>query len=157
MISSAFRVLFFSILSLAAGWGSVAMSGESGLSILAGEERRFRAAYPSERSLPRPAADRCGSGDSLFGRFFPGLTDGFGFIRFVSIVQGRLHVASAVLPLFLLAFSAGWLLGSVLRERIRFGLTYASPLVSFVSKRTAEVSLLYFILWSFTPVGLPFW
>ena len=158
MISGAFRVLFFAVLALAAGWGSIAISSPGGTTILVEEGERFQAAFPSERrggSFPTTGPTR--HPRPVFGFILPSLGDGSIMTNSASIIRIRVRVAADFLPIFSLVLAAGWLLGLVQRERIRFGLAYASPLVSFVSKRTAEASLVYFILWSFTPIGLPFW
>lgn len=46
--------------------------------------------------------------------------------------------------------------GLLLRERLRVGSSYASPSVSFLAKRLSEGVLLVFLVWSLSPVPLPY-
>jgi hypothetical protein len=49
------------------------------------------------------------------------------------------------------------LAGALLRERLHRGTAYASPTMSFLSKRLGEAALLVFFLWSVAPLPFPYW
>ena len=63
-------------------------------------------------------------------------------------------VSSHLTPLFLLA-TVGLLIGLWFRERIREGLTYASPTRAFLAKTLVMLSVLVLVLFAMSPLQLP--
>ena len=63
-------------------------------------------------------------------------------------------VSSHLTPLFLLA-TVGVLIGLWFRERIREGLSYASPTRAFLAKTLAMLSVLVIVLFAMSPLQIP--
>ena len=63
-------------------------------------------------------------------------------------------VSSHLTPLFLMA-TVGLLIGLWFRERIREGLTYASPTRAFLAKTLAMLSVLVLVLFAMSPLPIP--
>jgi hypothetical protein len=75
----------------------------------------------------------------------------------LGLVRRRLSVSAGLVPFWLLFLTAAIAAGALVRERLRLGTTYASPTVSFLSKRLGEATAVLFFAWNFTPLPLPYW
>jgi hypothetical protein len=72
------------------------------------------------------------------------------------MVDRRLRTAAAMSPLLVTTLTISFLAGALARERLRWGTTYASPSVCFLSKRLVEVALVVFFVWVFSPAPIPY-
>jgi hypothetical protein len=75
----------------------------------------------------------------------------------LDLIRRRLAVSAGLVPFWGLFLTAAVAAGILLRERLRLGTTYASPTVSFLSKRLGEAAAVLFFAWNFTPLPLPYW
>jgi hypothetical protein len=156
MIGSVFRIGFLTLIGLVLAWATFLLFPSFSNRLLASEQASLAAAFPVEddpnttgrswiqESLPVQLARRV-LGDSTT---FPGAA---------LIVNRRLGVALRFAPFVVAAFGVSLVAGLLLRERLLLGSSYASPSVSFLSKRLAESALLVCFVWSFSPLPLPYW
>jgi hypothetical protein len=153
MIGSFFRVLFLAVLGLAVSWAGFlffpAMSSSTSASDEAGYLDSFlRRSTPTEK--PKAEADSFKL-DALLPVGVPALQSA------EKLMARRLAVSRDLLPFWVVFLAISILAGSLLRERLHQGNSYASPTLSFICKRFGEASLIVFFLWSFAPVPLPYW
>jgi hypothetical protein len=153
MIGSFFRVLFFTLLVLVLGWPAC-LSDPSFLErTTACDLESYRASFPwiaGRRAPPGNVAL-----PPLIATIFPVRPETLGSA--LNLVRRRLTVSAGLAPFLPLFLTAAVAAGMLLRERLRHGTTYASPTVSFLSKRLGEAAAVLFLAWNVTPLPLPYW
>lgn len=82
----------------------------------------------------------------LAGRLAPAL----------AVAAIRMSLSLSHLPHLFLLLAVGLTIAFALRERIRHGLTYASPARAYLAKNLAVASILAITLWSATPLPIPY-
>jgi hypothetical protein len=153
MIGSFFRVLFFTLLALVLGWAAC-FSDRSFLErTSASDWDSYGASFPlcsGRRALPGSVAL-----PPLFGMMTSVRPEALSSA--LRLIRRRLTVSAGLIPFWGLFLTAAVAVGMLLRERLRLGTAYASPTVSFLSKRLGEAAVVLFIAWNFTPLPLPYW
>lgn len=153
MIGSIYRVLFLGALGLACSWAAFLLLPGLSIKTAASDLAWYSDSFPGASSAPnRPLTL---SLPSVLDGVLPGSGDS---VRLAGIlIARRLAVATNLFPFWIVFLAISLLAGAFLRERLHLGTAYASPTVSFLSKRSGEAALLGFFLWSFAPVPLPYW
>jgi len=153
MISSFFRVLFLAALGLVIAWATF-------LSLPAMSQQTLRcdeAWYCESYSCRFPSMD--GSKDlELPPMLWSVLPESREALHAAGVlISRRLVVSRNLVPFWIVFLAISTVGGALLRERLHLGTAYASPTVSFLSKRVGEAALLVYFLWSFAPIPLPYW
>lgn len=153
MIGSLFRVAFFGLLGLALTWGGRLLTPTDLKGMVRQDDAAFHAAF-ARPPASAPASLATLAPSSL--RFLL-LLDAQALQDADNLIARRWMVAKGFLPFWLLFFAVGILAGAVCRERLGRGTAYASPTISFLSKRALELSIAVFIAWTFAPLPLGYW
>lgn len=150
MMGSLLRIVFFSLLLLGLAWGLLWAGKRPQGPALLEDERRLREAFHRP-----PWSRESGAGGAAlpFGLElpFPGGREDASLAS--RLLQRRALLAWGLLPFLGLSFGIAILAGLLWRERLRGGTAYASPTLSFLSKRVAEAALVLFVLGIFAPLG----
>lgn len=153
MIGSILRVVFFGLLGLALTWGGRLLTSTGLKAMVRQDDAAFQLAFarrPATVLAPPESLDRF-----AVRMFLP--LDAQTFQDAGTLIARRGTVAKSFIPFWLVFFAAGILAGAVLRERLARGTAYASPTISFLSKRALELSIALFITWTFAPLPLAYW
>lgn len=153
MIGSFYRVLFLAVLGLAGTWAGFLFLPEMARKTMAGDDAWYAESF-STRLIPKEKS-RVEPSSTLFETLVPDSLSSFRSAR--ELIARRMAVSRDLLPFWVVFFLISILGGSLFRERLHGGTAYASPTVSFLSKRSGEAALLVFFLWSFAPIPLPYW
>lgn len=152
MIAAFLRVFFLALISLVIAWATFLFMPSLALEAAKRDATSFAASFPGVHHVPN-------------GSMLTALPSGLSALVSLApdqrriaadLVARRTKVAAGLLPFFLAAFAVSVFAGSLVRERLRLGTAYASPTLSFLSKRVAEAALLVFFVWSFSPLPLPY-
>lgn len=153
MIGSLFRVFFFAALGLAIAWAAWLFLPPRLPSTEARDDAAYRDAFPGQYPPPSEPLEILGT--PLPKILFPAEEEALRSAR--TLIARRLTISTALLPFWIIILGVSSLAGAVLRERLHLAPAYASPAVSFISKRIGEAALIVFFLWSFAPLPLPYW
>lgn len=156
MIASTFRVGFMTLIGLVLAWTSALLLPSWSEKLWTAEQESYAAAFrvvAAVRDEPTSRAQDVSPVRVL--RLMLG--DSTRFPSAALVVNRRLDVAMRWSPIIALVLGASLATGLLFRERLRWGQSYASPSVSFLAKRLAECALGAFLLWSLSPVPLPYW
>ncbi len=152
MIGSFFRVFFLALIALVIAWSTFLFLPSLAREMARRDDESFAASFP---------VAPCAQDRSRLMLFETGLSAIVPLepdqLRVTAdLIARRSGVASGLLPFWLTAFAVSVFAGSLVRERLRVGTAYASPTLSFLSKRVAEAAILVFFVWSFSPLSLPY-
>ena len=156
MTGSLFRVLFMASLGVLGAWAAFLFFPGVSLRVSNSDRASFVAAFP--RRLPPATGEETKALAILPPSAFyllPAPSSPFGAAA--SLTTRRFRAATRLIPIWMLFLSVGILAGALLRERLHWGTTYASPTLSFLSKRAGVAAHLVFFVWSLAPVPLPYW
>jgi hypothetical protein len=152
------RFILLALITLAIVWAGILVLLPDPAELVKREAEHFTRAFPNE--IPHLETKLSWVSEFPLSSLLP--TQLFGRAR--STLAGSLAVAwlhgLLIVPMALfiaLGLGASFLLGAILRERIRFGHGYASPALAFVAKRALGLSLLYLSIWAFSPIPAPYW
>ena len=155
MIKTILRTTCLTLMGLVLSWAAfLLLPGISaGASLI--DETSFSQAFP----LAGPAG---GASPHVLPTAFVRLAAGLlqereDSVRATRLVERHLQVAGPLVVFLLAALAVSFIAGALARERLRMGTAYASPSVSFLSKRLLELSVLVFFVWSLSPLALPYW
>ena len=153
MIGSFFRVLFLAALGFAGSWSAFLFLPEMSVRTTRSDQTWYSLSFPRGSLTKEVSKDA--DLPALLGTVVPVSPEASRSARV--LIARRLEVSRRLLPFWVVFLATSFLTGALLRERLHLGTAYASPTVSFLSKRSGEVALLVFFLWSFAPVPLPYW
>jgi len=76
-----------------------------------------------------------------------------------SITVSAVHfgILLRILPIFSALFLVGIVGGMAWRERIRYSRGYASPSAAFIARHAVGLSVIWILVFSFSPIPLPIW
>jgi hypothetical protein len=156
VIAGAFRVGFMTLIGLVLAWTSALLLPAWSEKLWTAEQESYAAAFPVVAPMGLEPTTRV---QAVLPVRLLRLTlgDSTRFPIAALIVNRRLDVAMRWSPIIALVLGASLATGLLFRERLRWGQSYASPSVSFLAKRSAECALFAFLLWSLSPLPLPYW
>ena len=154
MILSVLRVAFLTLMGLVVAWAAFLLLPSVRERVVASDEGAFRNAFPS--GAGGVASDRAQPNIVPVLWDLPFLGEGHAVRQAEAMLIRRVGMASSLSPLFLTTLGVSFLAGALVRERLRLGTTYASPSVSFLSKRVVECALVLVLVWVFSPAPIPY-
>jgi hypothetical protein len=155
MIHTGLRVVFLTLIGLVVSWAAFFLLPSFADRVLASDEAAFADAF---RSAAQKIALQTVKGGISPLRVFCSLFGGSdAALQAETLVERRLRVSNGFFPFLVMTFCVSFLLGLLLRERLWLGTTYASPSLSFLSKRLVECALVILFVWSLAPLPFPYW
>lgn len=154
MILTFLRVIFLTLMGLVVAWAAFLLHPFAMERLAALDQESFRNAFPS---APLADASRSPGVENRAVRLvLPFLGETHAVCQAEEMVARRFRTAGAMSPLLVTTLGISFLVGALVRERLRVGTTYASPSVCFLSKRLVEVALVVFFVWVFSPAPIPY-
>ena len=158
MIGTLAKTTFFAMLAVVIAWGW-ALRNPSRPGYVEIETRRAAEVVKSEKLLATLPAHAT-RGSHLLGGVIPDRISAEAGARLregAGVSAIHLALVLSTLPAFILAMGGGVSYGLWRRERIRHGLTYASPSLGGFAKVLLMGGVVYLIVFSTSPLGVPYW